>query len=85
MVCQYSQRAAAGLSYFASESVWVVGGDDRKGCLTLALVLAASTRDLYSLRVLAASDLFTLARVASSKKHKLVVKDQVFKTQFLTK
>ena len=38
-----------------------------KGCFTLTLVLAASTCDLYSLRVLAVSDLFTLARVASSK------------------
>jgi len=33
-----------------------------------SFILAASTRDLYSLRVLAASDLFTLARVASSIK-----------------
>jgi len=39
--------------------------------ITLMLVLADSTRDLYSLRVLAASDLFTLARVASSKKRGL--------------
>jgi len=51
-----------------------------KDCFTLTLVLAASTRDLHSLHVLAASDLFTLARVASSKKRKLVVKDQVFET-----
>jgi len=48
---------------------WIVGWlITTKGCFTLTLVLAASTHDLYSLRVLAASDLFTLARVASSKK-----------------